>query len=137
MDGLSLLTAMIGSEVFGTATRGQADAFFGAVGRRIASLLQVADISDGDALMARINRLWRTLGWGEAQLRMTDDAIMIQHVGLPETLQGDVDGRWADMAPPLLRGAYDAWFRALGGGADLHTSVLQWRDGIMEIRHGR
>ena len=27
MDGLSLLTAMIGSEVFGTATRGQADAF--------------------------------------------------------------------------------------------------------------
>ena len=57
MDGLSLLTAMIGSEVFGTATRGQADAFFGAVGRRIASLLQVADISDGDALMARIAQL--------------------------------------------------------------------------------
>lgn len=137
MDGLALLTSMIGSEVFGTATRGQADAFFGAVGRRIATLLQVDDIADGDALMARINRLWRTLGWGEASLQMTDNAIVIQHLGLPETLQGDVDGRWTDMAPPLLRGAYDAWFRGLGASADLHTSVIQWRDGVMELRHGR
>lgn len=135
-DGLALMTAMIGSEVYGTATRAQADAFFGAVGRRIASLLQVGDIADADTLMARINRLWQALGWGTAHLQMTEDAILIHHVGLPETLEGDVDGRWSDMAPPVLRGAYDSWFRALGGGDHLHISVIHWRDGVMELRYG-
>lgn len=136
-DGLALLTAMMGSEIFASATPVQAEAFFVAIGRRIAALLPVGDISDDAALVARINRLWQALGWGETRLEMTEDALLIRHDAMPETLQGDVDGRWADIAPALLRGAYDSWFRALGAGTDLHTSVLHWRDGTMELRHGR
>lgn len=135
-DGLALLTAMIGSEIFATASRVQADAFFAAVGRRIAALLQVGDISDEAAIMSRINRLWQTLGWGETRLEMTENAIMIHHQGLPETLQGDIDGRWADMAPALLCGAYDAWLHALGSAPHIRTSVVRWRGGVMDLRHG-
>jgi len=137
MEGLSLLTAMLGAEVCGAASPEQADAFFTAVGARLAGLLRVDDIGAIEMLAGRVNQFWQTLGLGDVDMTLTQDGVRIRHHGMPETLEGDFDGCWATMAPALLKGAYDAWFRAIGSGESLHTELLGWEDGVVDLHHGR
>lgn len=137
LDGLAILTATIGAEILETASRSQADAFFTAVGARLAGLLRVDDIADIDMLVDRINQLWQALGWGNASLEMIDDAIMIRHYAMPTRLSDMIGDRWKDMVPGLLCGAYGRWFRMLGGGADLRTTIMAMDDALIELRHGR
>ncbi len=134
--GTRLLVAMIASEVFATATPAQAENFFTAVGRRIAAFVPVDDIADIAALEVRVNRLWQALHWGGARLDMGVDGIAIHHHGMPAGLENDLDGRWPAMAEAVLRGAYDSWFRTLGSGASLRTTVVCWSQDVMELRHG-
>lgn len=134
--GARIVLAMIGSEVFATATPAQADNFFVAIGRRMAALVPVGDVEGLDELESRINRLWRALHWGRAHLRAVSDGIAILHEGVPPGLENDFDGRWPAMVEAVLRGAYDGWFRALGSDAALRTSLVRRLDSGLELRHG-
>lgn len=135
--GLSLLTALTASEIFKSATAAQARGFYVAVGKRIASLAPVEDISDLDALTQRINRVWHAMHWGEASLSMDDEGIIVHHHGMPDALEGDLEGHWPDVKNAILEGAYDGWFRTLGSGPQLKTWIVHTHEGQIELRHGR
>ena len=135
-QGQAVLAAVTAAEIFASAPPAQARGFYAAVGHRLAAHVDVGLVFDVDALVARINRFWSAMGWGEASLELGDDAIFIRHRGLPEGLDVDVGGHWPTMAAAILEGAYDAWFRALGSDAQLRTRVMEWRDGVVQLRHG-
>ena len=134
--GLALFAMMAAAEVCESAPATQAQAFFSAIGRRMASLEPLEGVSDAAVLAARINGFWQDLGWGEIQLAVGDDAIVVHHRSLPKALTADQQHNWNTMLLGLLQGAYDAWFRVLGSGPALHT-VAQWQGDMVELRHGR
>jgi hypothetical protein len=135
-QGQAILAAVTAAEVFTSAPQAQAHGFYVAVGRRLAGHIDLALVFDTDMLVARINRFWGAMEWGEAALELGEDAIFIRHSGLPEGMDGDVDGCWPRMATAILEGAYDAWFRALGSDERLSTKLVEWRDGVVRLRHG-
>ncbi|MGH6744242.1 hypothetical protein EDF58_101993 [Novosphingobium sp. PhB57] len=134
--GLALFAMMAAAEVCEGAPSAQAQGFFAAIGRRMATLEPLEGVSDAAVLCARINGFWQDLGWGEIELAVGDDAIVVHHRNLPKALASDQQGSWNTMLLGLLQGAYDAWFRVLGSGPALHT-VAQWQGDVIELRHGR
>ncbi|TCM20764.1 cellulose synthase subunit D [Novosphingobium sp. PhB165] len=136
VGGLALLATMTAAEVGESAPAGQARAFFVAIGRRMATLVPLEDVSDVAALQSRINGFWQDLDWGEIELVVGEDAITVRHVHLPEPVVPDLRHSWQAMLLGVLEGAYDAWFRALGSGEALRT-VAVWKDDLLEVRHGR
>ncbi|QDK35133.1 cellulose biosynthesis protein BcsD [Sphingomonas sp. IC081] len=136
IGGVALLATLTAAEIGERAPPAQARAFFSSVGRRVAALVPLDDVSDVGVLETRINAYWRDLDWGQIELVVGEDAIVVRHARLPEPVVPDLRHAWQAMLLGILEGAYDAWFRALGSGAALTTKAL-WKDDIMEVRHGR
>lgn len=134
---LSLLVAAMASEIGAVATEPQVRGFFVAVGRRLAAHADMTEVTNIALMTARVNTFWAGMGWGSAHIAMAGNALVIQHSGMPEVLDGDTEGRWPTIAAAVLEGAYDAWLRAVGSGQMLNTQVISWRNGTVELRHGR
>ncbi|MGC4252382.1 MAG: hypothetical protein QM605_13220 [Sphingobium sp.] len=132
----TLLIQAIGAEAYAVAQTEQADAFFRASGKRFAGAVDLKGVSDLSVFEARINGLWERIGWGQAHLEMTEDAVLIRHIGLPPAFHGERDEKGKRAVPLLLAGAYDAFFEALGSGPALHSRVMSWSSDMLELRHG-
>ncbi len=131
----ALLTAMI-SEVDEGATDEQLQGFFHAVGGRIAAMRPLADLEDLDDIVGQINLFWSGMGWGSVILELDDEGIDIHHSGMPAGLDGNPRDGWAKVAPLLLEGVYESWFRSLGSGPTLTTHVQRISADRIELRHG-
>lgn len=133
---LALLCQLLFDEFEATATPDQRRGLQVALGRRLAGLIALPGDADLDSIAARINRLWASLNWGSVGFEADNEGIDIVHRGLP------VNGRerlrdWEALLPPILEGAYGAWFEAIGGPSDrLRTRVTGQRSGEVELRHG-
>jgi hypothetical protein len=134
--GLAVLSAMTAAEVYGEASPEAAHGFYSAVGRRLATLVDLADVQDIDALADRINGLWSACGCGHARFQAIDTGIKITHRGAPAAIEGDQAGYWEQLFPAILEGAYDAWFRQLGSGQALSTRILRHEGDVIELHHG-
>jgi hypothetical protein len=134
--GLAVLTAMTAAEVFAEAPPQAVHGFYRAVGRRLAALIDLADVQDIDVLAERINALWLACGCGQARFQAIDTGIKVIHRGAPTTIEGDQAGVWALLFPAILEGAYDAWFRQLGSGQALSTRILRHEGDVIELHHG-
>jgi hypothetical protein len=110
--------------------------FYLAVGRRIAAAETLDDVDDAAQLCWRVNAFWRAMGWGEAEVAIERDAIVVRHRDGPQAPEGVAAGPWMGMLLAVLEGAYDTWFRRLGSGPRLHT-VAEWKGQTVELRHGR
>ncbi|WOK35986.1 cellulose biosynthesis protein BcsD [Sphingomonas sp. C3-2] len=131
----ALLAAIIG-EIDENASEDQSRGFFNAIGGRIAALLPMAEVDDVDLFVDQVNGLWEALGWGTATLELDDEGVDIFHRGLPGSLDGDDAGLWMKVAPAILEGAYDRWFRAMGSADTLKTRLLRASPEVIELRHG-
>ncbi|WP_231636196.1 hypothetical protein [Novosphingobium sp. ST904] len=100
--GLALFAAMAAAEVCEGAPTAQARGFFAAIGRRMAVLEPLEGVSDAAVLCARINGFWQDLGWGEVELAVGDDAIVVHHRNLPKSITPDPQGHWGTMMLGLL-----------------------------------
>ena len=136
LGGIALLATVTAAEIGESAPPAQARAFFSAIGKRIAALVPLEDVNDVSVLETRINAYWRDLDWGSIELVVGEDAIVVRHTQLPEPVVPDLRHAWQAMLLGVLEGAYDAWFRALGSGPAL-TTKAQWKDDLLEVRHGR
>lgn len=134
--GLALLAMASASEIWEGASEAQAQAFYAAVGKRMAALEPLEGVSDASVLYARISAFWQALDWGEIELEVGEEAITVRHRDLPVEIAPDPGGHWRRALLSLLEGAYDGWFRALGSGPALHT-VAAWKGDVVELRHGR
>lgn len=135
--GWALLTATTASEIFSGATHPQAVGFYRALGGRIARLGSVDGVEDLSDLAQRVNMVWRALEFGEADMLLDLDAVIIQHRSMPVLLTDDPDKCWPLAAQALLEGAYDHWFHSLGSRAPISTRVVSMTDTIIALRHGR
>jgi hypothetical protein len=134
--GFSLLASATIAEVFASTGGPQAAGFYAAIGRRIATHVELDGATETEALVARMNALWGALGWGSARLELGDDAVLIHHHDMPQDIYGDLDGRWLEAAAALLEGAYDAWFCSLISDRTLQTQFIGWNRGVAELRYG-
>jgi hypothetical protein len=123
------------AEVRGGANDEQARGFFRALGQRIATALPVDDVEDLATLCEQVNLLWADLGWGVVSMAVGEDGIDLHHDGMPHAPSLADDGAWLWAAGPMLEGAYDHWFRALGSHAKLRTRVVSHTDGVFDLRH--
>ncbi|MFC0205125.1 cellulose biosynthesis protein BcsD [Novosphingobium soli] len=136
VGGLALMAISMASEVAEGVPEEQAHGFFVAIGRRMAALEPLDGVSDASVLSARINAFWQALDWGEIELAVGQEAIVVRHRDLPTRIAPDPQGNWARMLLGVLEGAYDSWFRVLGSGPALRTSA-EWKEDMLELRHGR
>lgn len=134
--GLALMAMATAAEVCEAVPEEQARGFFLAIGRRMAALEPLDGVNDASVLCARINTFWQALDWGEIELALGKEAIIVRHRDLPNRIAPDPDGHWARMLLGVLEGAYDSWFRVLGSGPTLRT-VAEWKGDTVELRHGR
>lgn len=130
-----LATALI-AELADAVPAAQRRGFYLAVGRRIAGLETLDGVDDLAELARRVNGFWRASGWGEAEVAMDREAIVILHHNPPSPPADTPAGPWLGMLIAVLEGAYDAWFRRLGSGPTLHTRA-EWKGDMVELRHGR
>lgn len=136
IGGLALMAMSMAAEVCEGIPAAQAHGFFLAIGRRMAELEPLEGVNDSSVLAARINTFWQALDWGEIELTVGKDAIVVQHRDLPNKIAPDPQGHWAAMLLGVLEGAYDCWFRVLGSGPVLKTTA-EWKGDTLELRHGR
>src|SRR3546814_16520367 len=69
---------------------------FRAVGSRLAKSHPIVNAKYMDRLTQHGNLVWDRLHWGSVRFELDDEGIDIFHDGLPERLEGDADGIWAD-----------------------------------------
>lgn len=136
VGGLALLAISTANEMAEGIPEEQAHGFFMAIGRRMAALEPLEGVNDASVLCARINAFWQALDWGEIELAVGRDAIVVRHRDLPTEIAPDRAGHWARMLLGVLEGAYDSWFRVLGSGPALRTTA-EWKGDTLELRHGR
>ncbi|SFF91922.1 Cellulose synthase subunit D [Novosphingobium sp. CF614] len=136
VGGLALMALSTAAEVCEAVPPAQARGFFLAIGKRMASLEPLEGVDDTAALHAKLNAFWQALDWGEVELTVGKEAIIVHHRDLPNRIAPDPQGHWATMLLSVLEGAYDSWFRALGSGPVLRT-VAEWKGDVVELRHGR
>ena len=134
--GLAVLAMMTAAELYEAVPEAQAKGFFLAIGKRLAELETLDGVNDASALRTRLNAFWNALGWGEAEIVVGDDTIIVHHRGLPKAVAPDRGQHWAKMLQAVLEGAYDSWFRMLGSGPALVTTA-SWKGDTFELRHGR
>lgn len=134
--GMALLAVATAAELAETATPGQARGFALALGRRIAASEALQGVTDAAALCQRVNAFWQALGWGEAEIALESEAIIVRHRYAPKLLKFDKTAQWPAMLLAILEGAYDSWFRQLGSGPSL-TTTAAWNGETVELRHGR
>lgn len=131
----AIVNAMI-AEVSATASEEQAQGFFRTLGQHIAATVRVDDIENLDTLSDRVNSLWDQLGLGHAAMALSESGIDVHHDGVPAMPPAIGDNNlWLSAIGPLLEGAYDCWFRAMGSGIRLRTRVVHRADGIFDLRH--
>lgn len=135
-DDLELLVALIAAEIFETASADQAEGFFNAIGRRLASMVVMDDVRDLGDMETRANMLWRAMDWGEVRMEAREDGIKLRHLGLPRGWNSDVDGHWPAALRALLTSCYHSWFVALGSGPDLRTHLVHASPEEIELHHG-
>lgn len=136
VGGLALMALATASEVCEGVPEAQARGFFTAIGRRMAALEPLEGVNDASVLCARINAFWQALDWGEVELAMGRDSIVVRHRDLPKRIAEDPEGHWATMLLAVVEGAYDSWFRSMGSGPALRTTA-EWKGDTVELRHGR
>ncbi|EIZ78056.1 hypothetical protein WSK_3366 [Novosphingobium sp. Rr 2-17] len=136
VGGLALLALSTAAEVCEGVPEEQARGFFHAIGKRMGALEPLEGVNDASVLRARINAFWQALDWGEVDLAVGKDSIIVEHRDLPNNIAADSEGHWAMMLLAVLEGAYDGWFRVLGSGPAL-TTTAQWKGNTVELRHGR
>ncbi|HZF46036.1 MAG TPA: hypothetical protein VEZ26_06850 [Sphingomonadaceae bacterium] len=134
--GIALLGVMTVAELSENASPAEMRGFALAIGRRFAALESLADDTCIAALSARINSFWRTLDWGEAEIVLENDGIIVRHRHAPREIPGGAHTNWPQILLAVLEGAYDSWFRQLGSGPSLKT-VAEWKGDMVELRHGR
>lgn len=135
-DDLELLMSLIAVEIFATASPEQAEGFFAAIGRRLATMVVMDDVRDLKDMETRANMLWRAMEWGEVRMEARDDGIMLRHRGLPRGWNSDIDEHWPTVLRALLTSAYHSWFSGLGSGADLETRIVHASDQELDLHHG-
>lgn len=133
---LPTLLGMMIAEILDSASEDQWAGFFHSIGARLAAELDLEGIEDAEDLVDAMNGLWAALGWGMATLDLDDEGVDIQHHDLPATLGPDDEGGWAKVAPHILVGAYESWFRSLGSGPNLRTQILRQSPNLVQLRHG-
>lgn len=131
----ALLVTMI-EEIREQASEEQSRTFFAAVGARLAALAPLNDAEDAEVLVAKMNDLWRALGWGSVALSFDDGGVDIFHSNLPLLRDSGEEEMWMAVAPHILEGTYDCWFRSLGSGPKLRTRVVRTEPDLLELRHG-
>ena len=130
------LAAALVSELAEAVPAAQRRGFYLAVGRRMAAAEVLDGVDDLAQFAAKVNAFWRASGWGEAQVAMDRDAIVVVHHNPPSPHAEMPVGPWLGMLIAVLEGAYDAWFRRLGSGPALQTRA-EWKGDTVELRHGR
>ena len=123
VQGGSLQSAMI-DEVFANATEEQALSFFAAAGARLAAAHPLPEHDGVAGLEQAINAVWRELGLGQVALAMAPDGIAIDHQGYAAN-EASRSSSWPRAAGAVLRGAYGAWFQAIGGETKLHARLIR------------
>ncbi|HUD92369.1 cellulose biosynthesis protein BcsD [Sphingobium sp.] len=136
VDPLARLVSAMLAEIAGTATIDQLRGFFMAVGNRIATIYPIGPARTMERLTQHSLLIWQYLNWGQVHYELDDEGIDIFHRGLPITLEGDVGAIWSEVAPFILQGTYDGWFRQLGSGERLETTILRSDGADVELRHG-
>ena len=129
-----ILSAMVAE--LGDAASAQQIAGFGfALGQRLAARLQFDQVTALSDLETLVNRLWSELDLGQSRLHGHESALIVKHD--PGLLPPDV---LSPAARPflleLLRGTFDACFRALGSADGIQTSAT-WHEQVVELRHGQ
>ena len=130
----ALVTAMI-AEVQEGATSEQAQGLFRSLGGRIAVMISIEDIRSLDSLCDHINILWAQLGFGHVAMTLDDAGIDLRHSGVPHMPSPTDDGAWSAMIAPVLEGAYDVWFRAMGSSTKLRTRLVKQDEDCITLRH--
>ncbi|MBB4858035.1 hypothetical protein HNO88_001349 [Novosphingobium chloroacetimidivorans] len=130
------LVAALAAELAETVPAPQRRGFYLALGRRIAAAETLDGVEDASQLAWRVNAFWNAMGWGEAEVGIERDAIVVQHRDAPPAPEHVPSGPWLGMLLAVLEGAYDTWFRRLGSGPSLHTRA-EWKGDLVELRHGR
>jgi len=131
-DHSDLLLELLFEEMRAQASGEEQRAFFGQIGRRLAAIFPLEAHGDVAMLERDANELFRRLGLGSARIAVTEGGLRISHD--PGAASGATP--WAAAMPAILEGVYDAWFRALGSGPRLMTTVLGQQGRIVELRHG-
>jgi hypothetical protein len=134
--GLALLGAAASAELAALLPPAQAQGFFRAVGRRMASGETLEAVGDMQELSARLGRFWQGLGWGMTEVTAGSDALLIRHYGAPACPAALSESAWRDVLRSVFEGAYDAWLRMLGSADTLETRG-EWKGDMLELRHGR
>lgn len=133
--GFELLSRIAAEELFAAVSHSQARGFFVAVGRRVAAQEKLEGVESLDAVSRRINAFWRTLDWGEADIELQANGVMVRHHCPPSLLSDDADDHWRVAVLAVLEGVYDSWFREMGSGPALKT-LAGWNGEVVELRHG-
>jgi len=123
-------------EMHNNASPDEARGLLLAMGARIAGQLPLGDADTIDAIGVEINRGWEMMDWGLVVLGVDKDGITISHHGHPPAIASDRHELWPKAWVTLLEGAYDAWFRNLGGSERLRTTLLSHIDDRIELRYG-
>lgn len=129
------LSAMMVAEVHDGATPEQANGLFRSLGGRLAALISIDDVRSLDGLCDQINGLWANLGLGHVAMTLDDEGVGLTHGGVPHMPPPGDDDLWSMMVGPLLEGAYDSWFRAMGSNTKLRTRLVKQNEGCIELRH--
>jgi hypothetical protein len=133
---LAILGRLLLEEIAASGTAEQRRGMLIAIGRRVAALMPLGAKTDLAAVEERINGLWAALRWGSVGFEIDDSGIDIVHRGLPTPYQDQLQD-WQDVLPPVLEGAYAAWFSQMSDGVrNLHTRITASKAGQVEFRHG-
>jgi hypothetical protein len=131
-----MLACHMVDEAWEVAEPEQAQAFFRAIGRRIARAYPLGEVRSNDEIFAAMNAFWAESGWGRAVLRFAENGLEIVHSDLPLAAPGVEPVRWHDTAVSVLAGIYDHWLGQLGGGEAIRTRVTGSSERGVEFFYG-
>ncbi|WP_157220065.1 cellulose biosynthesis protein BcsD [Flavisphingomonas formosensis] len=134
---LAVLFSLLLQEMRDNASAEEAHGFFQAIGMRLAQSCPLPDVERIDRLAGAMNEVWRALDWGHVILEPDDDGIGIVHFDAPVKMAEDDGGLWPSALTSILEGVYDGWFRGLGSGPKLQTTLKSRTADRIEFHHGR
>lgn len=132
----AIFAAAMVAELAEAVPTAQRHGFYLAVGRRMAAAETLDGVDDALQLCWRVNAFWQAIGWGEAEVAIERDAIVVRHRYAPAPPLDTPAEPWFGMLLAVFEGTYDTWFRRLGSGPTLRTRA-EWKGDTVELRHGR